>query len=115
MTKLHRIGFFVCLSLVALVFVIFLVAGIAGGIDFKSSYTWTFIVIPLVLAAIITVLYRKWSIISGSIGVITPFFLCFILEMGTLGRYLFTAVILLYFTGGVLLLIDAIKPRCVNI
>jgi ABC-type sugar transport system permease subunit len=115
MTKLHRTGFFVNLSGVILGFVGFWIAGTMGVVEFSSQYFWTFVIFPLVIAAVVTGLSWKWSIVGGSVGVVTPLALFFIIEMEALYRYLFIAVILLYFAGGVLLLLNAIKMRRVNI
>lgn len=109
MTKLHRAGFFVSLSAVVLAFVCFWIAGTIEAIEFSSQYFWAFVIFPLVIAAAVTGLSWKYPIIGGSVGVVTPFALFFMFEMETLYRCLFTAAILVYFVGGVLLLTAAIK------
>lgn len=109
MTKLHRAGFFVSLAAVALAFSGFWVAGTAGAIEFSSQYFWVFVVLPLAAAAAVTGLAWKWPIIGGCVGVVSPFAFFFTLEMETLYRYLYTAVIIVYFIGGIMLLAAAIK------
>ncbi len=109
MTKLHRAGFFISVAAVALAFIGFWAAGTAAAIEFSSSYFWVFVVLPLALAATVTGLSFKWPLVGGCAGVITPFFLFFTLEMDTFYRNLYTAVILVYFAGAAILLIEAIK------
>ena len=111
MTKLHRAGFFVSLSAIALAFIGFWTAGTMGGIEFSSQVFWTGVIFPLVAAAAVTGLSWKWPIIGGCIGAVSPFAYFLTLEMDTFYRYLYTAVIILYFAGGVLLLITVIKKH----
>jgi|WetSurMetagenome_2_1015567.scaffolds.fasta_scaffold715291_1 hypothetical protein len=111
MSKLHRIGLVFSVSAVALVFLGFWIAGTAGEIEFSSSYFWTFVILPLAVAAGLTGLSWKWPIVGGCTGVVSPFAFCFTLDMDTFGRWLYTAAIILYFTGGILLLIAAIKAK----
>jgi hypothetical protein len=109
MTKLHRAGFFCCLSGVVLAFAGFWTAGTIGVIEFSSQYFWFYVLFPLLTAAAVTGLSWKWSVCGGSIGVVSPVLFFFIMDMDTLYRYLFGATIIMFFTGGVILLIASIK------
>jgi len=111
MTKLHRAGFFISLSAVALAFIGFWTAGTSEAIEFSSQYFWSFVILPLAVAAAVTGLSWKWPIIGGCVGFVSPVAFFIILEMDPIYRYLYTAAILIYFTGGVLLLISAIRTR----
>lgn len=111
MSRLHRAGFIISLSAIIIAFIGFWTAGTIGVIEFSSSYFWSSVMLPLVMAAAVTGLSWKWPLIGGCIGVITPLALFFTVEMEILYRYLYTAVIIIYFAGGILLLITAIKQR----
>ena len=114
MTKLHRAGFFISLSAVVLAFAGFWLAGTIGVIEFSSQYFWSFVILPLAAAAVVTGLSWKWPLIGGCIGISSLSAFFFTLEMETLYRYLYTTVITLYFVSGILLLITAIKGRRQN-
>lgn len=111
MTKLHRAGFFISLSAIALAFIGFWIAGTDEMIEFSSQYFWTFVILPLVLAVVITGLSWKWPLVGGCVSVVIPFAFFITLGMEPFYRDLYTAVILLYFAGGVLLLIAATKAK----
>jgi len=109
MTKLHRAGLFVSLFAIILAFAGFWIAGTIGKIEFSSQYFWTYVILPLVIAAAVTGLSWKWPLTGGCVGVVTPFAFFFTCDMETVYRYLYLAMIIIYFTGGVLLLAAAIK------
>jgi hypothetical protein len=111
MTKLHRTGFFVSLSTVAFAFLGFWIAGTVGVIEFSSGYFWGFVILPLAGAGAVTGLSLKWPIIGGCIGVLTPLAFFFTHNMEAFYRYLYLAAIIVYFTGGILLLAAAIKDK----
>jgi len=111
MTKLHRAGFFVSLSAVAVAFIGCWTAGAMEAIEFSSQYFWVFVILPMVTAAAVTGLSWKWPIIGGCAGAASPLTLFFIIEMDPMYRYLYTAVILIYFAGGILLLMTTAKVR----
>lgn len=109
MTRLHRTGFYLCSAGVITAFAGFWIAGTVEAIEFSSSYFWTFTVLPLALIAVVTGLSWKWPVIGACAGLVCPFTLFFTLELDTVYRYLYTAVTVLYFAGGVLLLVDNLK------
>jgi hypothetical protein len=109
MTKIHKAGLFICLSAIIFAFAGFWIAGTIGTIEFSSQYFWAYVILPLVTAAAVTGLSWKWPFIGGCVGVLTPFAFFVTYEMETFYRYLYLAVIITYFLGGVLLLSAAIK------
>jgi hypothetical protein len=109
MTKLHRAGLSISLSAIVLAFAGFWITGTMEAIEFSSQYFWAYVILPLVIAAAVTGLSWKWPFIGGCIGVVTPFAFFVTYEMETVYRYLYLAVIIIYFTGGVLLLLAATK------